>query len=43
MKVEAIRAMNEENETLKAKVEILTSQLDKITAALQGVGITVEK
>ncbi|MEK7255289.1 MAG: tail fiber domain-containing protein [Bacteroidota bacterium] len=43
MTVEAIRALNEENQALKAQVETLTSQLDKITAALAGAGIAVEK
>ncbi|MEK7254431.1 MAG: tail fiber domain-containing protein, partial [Bacteroidota bacterium] len=43
MTVEAIRALYQENEALKAKVDTLTSQLEKITAALQGAGIAVEK
>ncbi len=43
MAVEAIRVLHNENEALKNKVESLTSQLDKITAALTGAGIAVEK
>ena len=50
MTVEAIRALNEkiaalelENDAQKKENEDLKSQLDRITAALAGAGIAVEK
>jgi hypothetical protein len=43
MTVEAIRALKMENDDLKMENAAMKSRLDKITAALAGAGIAVEK
>jgi hypothetical protein len=43
MTVEAIRALKMANDELRMENEAMKTQLDKITTALAGAGIAVEK